>query len=198
MLGAPSTRFPRGAFDAGHLIGAGNMVGGIATRALAGHHSVRLVDRTPATEEALAAELRERVSAADVQAGEGIEGADVVVLAVPYPAGQDVVQGHGPTSAGKTVVDISNPVDFTTFDSLTVAPGTSAAEQIAAAAAPGAHVVKAFNTTFVMALAAGEVGGLPLDVFPRESTDGGAPHVRDVEPVHVRLLRRPRGGRAGQ
>lgn len=45
---------------------------------------------------------------------------------------------HGPW---RRYFDISNPVDFTTFGSLVVPPGTSAAEQIAAAA-PEAQVVK--------------------------------------------------------
>jgi hypothetical protein len=54
------------------------------------------------------------------------------------PAGQDVAASYGEHLAGK-VVDICNPVDFSTFDSLVVPPGTSAAEQIAAA--PGARVV---------------------------------------------------------
>ena len=48
------------------IIGAGNMAGGIATRALAGGHSVRLTDKDPAKAKALAEELRHRVPGADV------------------------------------------------------------------------------------------------------------------------------------
>ncbi|WP_240987112.1 hypothetical protein [Arthrobacter sp. Soil736] len=65
--------------------------------------------------------------------------------------------------AGKVVVDITNPVNFETLDSLVVAPGSSAAEEISALTP--ADVVKAFNTTFSSTLVAGEVTGQPLDVF---------------------------------
>ena len=148
------------------IIGAGNMGGGIATRALAGGHSVRLTDKDSAKAKTLAEELRHRVPGADVaDSGPAAVGqADIVVLALPFPAGQDVAATYGEHLDGKVVVDISNPVDFSTFDSLVVPPGTSAAEQIAAAA-PGARVVKAFNTTFAGNLVAGEGGGAPLDVF---------------------------------
>ena len=160
------------------IIGAGNMAAGIGTRALAGGHSVRLADRDPAKAKALAEDLRERVSGAGVSgagvsgadvagadgAGVAIAGADIVVLALPYAAAEEVAAAHRDELAGKVVVDISNPVDFATFDSLVVPAGTSAAEQIAAAA-PGAWVVKAFNTTFAGNLVSGEAGGAPLDVF---------------------------------
>jgi NADPH-dependent F420 reductase len=148
------------------IIGAGNMGGGIATRVLAGEHSVRLTDRDPAKAKALAEELRQRIPGADVaDSGPAAAGqADIVVLALPFPAGKEVATAYGEQLAGKTVVDICNPVDFATFDSLVVPPGTSGAEQIAAAA-PGARVVKAFNTTFAGNLVAGEGGGAPLDVF---------------------------------
>ena len=86
------------------------------------------------------------------------------MLALPYAAAEEVAAAHRDELAGKVVVDISNPVDFATFDSLVVPAGTSAAEQIAAAA-PGAWVVKAFNTTFAGNLVSGEAGGAPLDVF---------------------------------
>ncbi len=148
------------------IIGAGNMAGGIATRALTGKHTVRLIDSDPAKAGALAGELRQRVPGADVQDADStaIGEADIVVLALPYPAGQQVAEQYAAALSGKTLVDISNPVDLATFDSLAVEPGTSAAEQIAAAA-PSAHVVKAFNTTFAGNLVAGAAGGATLDVF---------------------------------
>jgi hypothetical protein len=95
---------------------------------------------------------------------EAIAGADVVVLAVPYPQGRLIVRDQGAALTGVTVVDTCNPVDFSTFDSLLTSPGMSAAEEIADAN-PRARVVKAFNTTFASALVAGWVGGLPVDVF---------------------------------
>lgn len=57
---------------------------------------------------------------------------DVVVFAVPYPAVSEVLAQRGPSLAGKVVVDITNPLDFQTFDSLTVPADGSAAAEIAA------------------------------------------------------------------
>ena len=58
---------------------------------------------------------------------------------------------------GKTVVDITNPLNFETFDSLVVPVGSSAAAELQKAL-PGARVLKAFNTNFAATLAAGTVG----------------------------------------
>lgn len=91
-------------------------------------------------------------------------GTDVVVLAAPYPAVQDVLAVHGDALAGKVVVDLTNPLDFATFDSLVVPADSSAAAQIAAAL-PQSRVVKAFNTTFAGTLASGTVGGSPTAVL---------------------------------
>jgi predicted dinucleotide-binding enzyme len=54
------------------------------------------------------------------------------VLALAYGAAADVVSQHATQLAGKVVVDITNPVDFATFDDLAVSAGTSAAQLIAA------------------------------------------------------------------
>ena len=82
---------------------------------------------------------------------------DIVVLAVPYPAVGQVLAERGAQLAGKIVVDITNPVDFETFDSLTVPADSSATAEIAAAL-PDARVVKAFNTNFAATLASGTIG----------------------------------------
>jgi 8-hydroxy-5-deazaflavin:NADPH oxidoreductase len=89
---------------------------------------------------------------------------DIVVLAVYYPAIADVLAKHGAALAGKIVVDISNPLNLETFDSLVVAPDSSAAAEIAAAL-PESRVLKAFNTTFAPTVAAGTVGDLPTTVL---------------------------------
>ncbi|HYJ68726.1 MAG TPA: NADPH-dependent F420 reductase [Nocardioidaceae bacterium] len=89
---------------------------------------------------------------------------DIVVLAVPYPAVVDVLEQRGDTLAGKVVVDVTNPLNFETFDALTVPADGSATAEIAAAL-PRSQVLKAFNTTFAATLAAGEVGPLPTTVL---------------------------------
>ena len=82
---------------------------------------------------------------------------DIVVLAVPHPAVDAIVASYGDQLAGKIVVDITNPLDFATFDSLVVPSDSSKAAEIAAQL-PAANVLKAFNTNFAATLAGGTVG----------------------------------------
>jgi NADPH-dependent F420 reductase len=89
---------------------------------------------------------------------------DIVVLAVPYPAVADILAKQGDNLAGKIVVDITNPLNFETFDSLTVPADSSATAEIADAL-PRSRVLKAFNTTFAGTLAAGQVGPLTTTVL---------------------------------
>lgn len=92
-----------------------------------------------------------------------VEG-ELVILAVPYAALAEIASSRGDQLAGKVVVDISNPLDFSTFDSLVVPVGSSAAAELAAAL-PSSHVLKAFNTTFAATLVSGTVGPLPTTVL---------------------------------
>ncbi|MGC4174849.1 NADPH-dependent F420 reductase [Demequina sp.] len=82
---------------------------------------------------------------------------DTVVLAVPHPAVNDILATKKAQLAGKAVVDITNPVNFETFDGLVTEPGTSKAAEIQQQL-PDSHVVKAFNTNFAATLASKKVG----------------------------------------
>ena len=81
---------------------------------------------------------------------------DLVVLAVPYAALAAITADYGGQLGGKVVVDITNPVNFETFDSLVVPAGSSAAAELAGAL-PDAKVLKAFNTNFAATLASRKV-----------------------------------------
>ena len=125
------------------ILGTGNMGQAIAAVAGKGGHTVQLLGQ----------------SDVDTQ----VTG-DIVVLAVPYPAISDVIAQRGDQLTGKIVVDITNPLNFETFDSLVVPADSSAAAEIAAAL-PQSRVLKAFNTTFAGTLAAGTVGPLATTVL---------------------------------
>ena len=125
------------------IIGSGNMGQAIAGLASKGGNTVELVNSS--------------------DAGKAVTG-DIVVLAVPYPSVAQVIAERGTQLAGKIVVDITNPLNFETFDELTVPADGSAAAEIAAAL-PSSRVVKAFNTNFAGTLASGVVGGQTTTVL---------------------------------
>jgi len=70
---------------------------------------------------------------------------EVVVLSVPWTQALDALKSVGSLS-GKVLIDCTNPLK-PDMSGLAVGHTTSAAEEVAKAA-PGAKVVKAFNTTF--------------------------------------------------
>ena len=125
------------------IIGTGNMGTAIANVVGKGGHSVELI--------------------AHADADRQVTG-EIVVLAVRYPDVADVLARRADQLAGKIVVDISNPLDFQTFDSLVV-PADSSAAAVIAAGLPQSRVVKAFNTNFAATLAAGTVGEVPTTVL---------------------------------
>ena len=138
------------------IIGAGNIGSAVAGIAVDAGAQVQVLARDTAK-----AAVHPTVTAGTF--GEEITG-DIVVLALPYPALADVVATYAGQLAGKTVVDVTNPLDFATFDSLVVPADGSAAAELAAQL-PGASVLKAFNTNFAATLATKTVGDLPTTVL---------------------------------
>lgn len=143
------------------IIGAGNMARGIGSRVVAADRSLEILNREADKAQSLASELGGAVSGGSLEQS---PSGKIVVLALPFDAAQEVVKNLGSALDGKIVIDITNPVNFETFDSLTVPAGSSAAEELAKLA-PNATFVKAFNTTFAGNLVSGKINGQPLDVF---------------------------------
>ena len=118
------------------IIGGGNMGKAISELVTKGGNTVEILTRSDSTT--------------------AVTG-EIVVLAVPYGALDEIVAQRGDELAGKVVVDITNPLDFQTFDGLVVPADGSAAAELAAKL-PRAKVVKAFNTNFAATLGTGKVG----------------------------------------
>jgi 8-hydroxy-5-deazaflavin:NADPH oxidoreductase len=131
------------------VIGAGNMGSAFVKQLTRAGHQVTVTARN--------ADKAANVAAANpgakaVPVAGAVAGADAVVLATGYADAAGALKSAGDL-AGKVVVDITNPLTAD-YMGLTIGHSTSAAEEIAKAA-PGAEVVKAFNTVFAQVLAEG-------------------------------------------
>lgn len=151
------------------IIGTGNMARGISTRLLAGGYEVKLYNPDRADAEELANDLRSASGGAGSVGAveglrEGIARSNVVILASWYSVNLDTAGELADELEGRTVVDISNPLNDT-YDGLVTEGEASAAENIRDVLPTGAKVVKAFNTTFAGTFVDGSVSGQTLDVF---------------------------------
>jgi len=141
------------------VIGAGNVGGGFARASVAAGHEVVISAAHPEKAEAVAAETGARAVASNVDA---VQGAQVVVLAVPGTAAPAVATELAPALQDAVIVDATNPLNAS-FSGLDVT-GVSGAEDVAQAAR-SVPVVKAFNTVFASRYAAPTENGEPLQVL---------------------------------
>jgi 8-hydroxy-5-deazaflavin:NADPH oxidoreductase len=125
------------------IIGAGNVGKALATSINRAGHDVTLTSKDPEHAQAAAEEIG--VTSADTNVA-AVTDADVVILAVPFAAvGDQVAPEIRDEVAGKTVIDVTNPIkpDFSGL----ATEGSSAAEDFQKLL-PDANLVKAFNTIF--------------------------------------------------
>ncbi len=117
------------------ILGAGNVGGNLGQVWAASGHEIAFGVRNPSSDRvrSLLAVINEDVHVGSVS--QAVAFADVVVLAVGWPAAEEVIANAGDWT-GKIIIDATNRFS---------ASETSAAEDVAQLAA-GAKVVKAFNT----------------------------------------------------
>jgi predicted dinucleotide-binding enzyme len=131
------------------ILGAGNVGQTLGQRFVAAGHSVTYAVRNPADAKYAA------LGPAARPVAEAVQGAELVLLATPWAAAEAALAGAG-SLAGKILVDATNPIGPGFV--LTHGRDDSGAEQVARWA-PGARVVKAFNTIGREVMANPEFGG---------------------------------------
>jgi 8-hydroxy-5-deazaflavin:NADPH oxidoreductase len=141
------------------IIGAGNVGGGLAGAATTAGHDVVLSAGDPAHAAATAAKAGATAAQSNAAA---VDGADLVVFAVPGSAVAGIAAELAGALAGKIVVDATNPLNET-YTGLTTA-GVSAAELLQQQL-PGATVVKSLNTVFASRYPTPTEDGQPLDAL---------------------------------
>lgn len=120
------------------IIGSGRMSAAIADVAARAGAGIQIVRRSTASSSG------DRPDVTYAALGDDLTG-DLVVLAVPSAAYPSILDHYRERLRDKVVIDISNPIDFTTYDELTVPSDSSSAAELARILPEGAAVVKAFN-----------------------------------------------------
>ena len=90
---------------------------------------------------------------------------DLVVLAVPSAAYPSILEHYREQLSSRVVIDISNPIDFSTYDELKSPADSSTAAELAQMLPEGASVVKAFNVNLGDTLTSGTNGTTPTTVL---------------------------------
>ncbi len=141
------------------IIGAGNVGRALATSATRAGHTVTISDNDPQEARAAAEATGAKAAGSNRDA---IAGAEAVILAVPFAAVEGIVREAGGALDGKILIDVTNRLNLENPPA--ALDGTSNTEQIQAMA-PGARVVKAFNTAFAARQADPVVDGVPADGY---------------------------------
>ncbi len=127
-------------------IGAGTVALAFAREALAAGHEVVLSNRHgPESLAGKIAELGDRASAAPIKEAASL---DYVLLAVPWPNVEDALRGLPPWN-GRVLIDATNPFSQYSPQLVLGDLGGRGASEMVAALAPGARIVKAFNSIVI-------------------------------------------------
>jgi 8-hydroxy-5-deazaflavin:NADPH oxidoreductase len=142
------------------IIGTGNVgtaVGGSLVRA---GHQVTFAARDAEKARKVASELGASTAESPAEAA---RDAEVIVLAVPYLAAEEVAAELAGQAAGKVVIDATNPIKAD-YSGLATEAGESGAERFGQLLA-GARMVKALNTIFASVQADPTIYGTTVDAL---------------------------------
>jgi predicted dinucleotide-binding enzyme len=146
------------------VIGSGNVATALGPGFAAQGHTIVYGSRNPSEQKVKDLVAKTGHGATAASQTDAVKGADIVVLAVPGTAAEQVVKSLGDLS-GKIILDPTNRVDRNTTDGYNnygLATGSNA--ELIQAAQPKAKVVKAFNTLNVKQMVDPASSGGPLSI----------------------------------
>ena len=181
------------------VIGTGNVGSALGPEFAALGHTIVYGSRTPNEKDVQDLVAKTGHGATARTQPEAVKGADMVLLAVPGNLAVDITKSLGDLS-GKIIIDPTNRVNRSSSDGYANhdVPGGSNAELIQAAA-PGAKVVKAFNTLNWTKMVDPQSSGGPVtrgacSTAPRPASQSPVP-TRAAPAIRARAfrVRRPSG-----
>jgi predicted dinucleotide-binding enzyme len=144
------------------VIGTGRVGSALGPRFAALDYKVVYGSRNPSSDDVVALVARTGGEAAAATQQDAAIQAEIIVLAIPWSATGQVVKDLGDLD-GKIIIDVTNAIEFVKGGQMQMAVDTSAGELVQSWA-PGASVVKAFNTISFTVMANTDAAGGPVTV----------------------------------
>ena len=144
------------------VIGTGRVGGALGPRFADLGYTVVYGSRDPRSDKVQQLVARSGDGASAASQREAAQQADIILLAVPWRAAEQVVKSLGDLD-GKIIMDAVNPLQRADDGLLEMGVDTSAG-QLVQSWAPGARVVKTFNNINFMVMADPTVAGGPVTV----------------------------------
>ena len=144
------------------VIGTGRVGGALGPRFADLGYTVVYGSRDPGSDRVQQLVARSGDGASATSQREAAQRADIILLAVPWRATEEVVKSLGDLD-GKVIMDAVNPLQRADDGLLEMGVDTSAAQMVQSWA-PGARVVKTFNNVNFMVMADPAAAGGPVTV----------------------------------
>jgi predicted dinucleotide-binding enzyme len=143
------------------VIGTGNVGAALGTEFAALGHTIVYGSRDPSSSDVADLVARTEGDASATTQAEAVNGADIVVLAVPGMLVEEITKSLGDLS-GKIIIDPTNPIDRSGPEFRMGV--TSSNGEIIQFTAPNASVVKAFNCLSWQTMIDPELSGGPVSI----------------------------------
>lgn len=144
------------------FLGSGRVASALGSRWANNGHKVVYGVRDPGTDNVSEVVAKSGANASATTVDRSVIDSEVVVLGIPWNVTREVIGQLG-SLEGKILIDCVNPIK-SDFSGLELGDAPSAAEEIAGWA-PGAKVVKAFNTVSDATMANGMYGDQQASMF---------------------------------